>query len=224
MVQLYCGSWGKVCSIHFMLIPSCLSPLSTCMCALCMLHQCEKDLSPSLAFILVWKPSWWSLQLSLWENEAAYPFCRKYTSWNQGSAWELIWNGKTYWGSQLFAGSLSWIVEFLQAVLFCKASPWCAVLCATAVQENRCFQSRHKAAETNLHVKTWVPCKRVCHPGLLLSSGSGKPPQSTAGEWVIGQNNGKATETSNSCSWGAQVKSFLSSDIPVTCWDTWGKN
>lgn len=64
--------------------------------------------------------------------EQLIPSVEKYKSWNQGSAWELTLNVKTYWGSQLFFGSLSLILEFLQPVTFCKAPLWCvACNCST---------------------------------------------------------------------------------------------
>lgn len=85
----------------------------------CTLYQCEQDLSPSLAFILV-EPS----NTVCGKMKQLIPPTEKYKSWFQGYAWELILNVKTYWGSQLFFGSLGLILEFLQPVTFCKASSW----------------------------------------------------------------------------------------------------
>lgn len=110
-VRLYCGSWGKM---HFI-------QRDWPLCS----RWCEKDLSLSLTFVLMWNHPGGAPALWLWENGAAVPSVVKYKSWNQGYAWELILNVKTYWSSQLFFGSLSPILEFLQP--FCKASPWCVV-------------------------------------------------------------------------------------------------
>jgi len=64
--------------------------------------------------------------------EQLIPSAEKHRSWNQDCAWELTLNVKAYWGSQLFFGFLGLILEFLQPVTFCEASPWCVVCnCST---------------------------------------------------------------------------------------------